>query len=73
MVAVFDAGHLVVGGWLQEPVAAPGTQQNFGEASGGWGRAGCLARSLRLGAAWCFQFLTACSLFSPAPPQSSTL
>lgn len=30
-------------------------------------------RLFSLGAAFCFQFLTVCSLFSPDPPQSSTL
>ena len=30
-------------------------------------------QSFSLGAACCFQFLTVCSLFSPDPPQSSTL
>lgn len=70
-VALLSWGHVEMVGW---PTGA------FGEAAGRVGAHhgfnGCLAsptRSFSLGAAFCFRFLTVCSLFSPDPPQSSTL
>lgn len=70
MVAVFDAGHLVVGGWLQEPAAAPGTQRFWGSVGrvGPCRLPGSVAPSRR-----CLVFSVSNSLFSLLPRPTAEL